>query len=628
MISERLLSQLPQDIQRLVRGVSNRSVADFEKLCDRIANCSASEIRILQPALYMHLDPDRIPEKSTPAAATDIELARWSLSGIIKSFNHCLGTGPREYLISTWNRVALWLIFFHNQFVMRRANYRPISRRLAVDLVGCLLHFSVAAASGRDAVLITTTPALYYPIVESWLLALKIKDEDVLVIDQHPYYRSSFGLQFASIEFILPVARIVCMKDKAFMTTMLEVSGDIGRLVSTALGYVIHIGSMAQDPKKVTDPRRSLGALAHTFSNCVIVIFELSKHSAAVREEFILQLSVKKIFLNCRAFQLLLSSIERMDPTAGKLSFVWSFDYLVLLLARANNTIPVLYQALHSNAFETAMSIKGPPVEADKYCHKKSFLVILHGYLVYDKILTYACTHVDAWSSAFTPNVIQDETVRKGWLAVKMKIRLYASLKSREEMMRRPSPNEKGWILRCYCGDTREDIQLKQCSECQVVRYCSKRCQRDSWYTHHRWSCKFLKAAVGSSTSHYVKRSLCLLSGLEDHVISCKWEDIQSQVDAARREYPQDQDRLVVKVTVHQEEVSVRPLRDYLFLFNGLSENEVVDRLSSWPDPRGHLRRPFCCSVIAIYDRHSSQQILFSPRTALDMETVRLSGNR
>jgi hypothetical protein len=69
------------------------------------------------------------------------------------------------------------------------------------------------------------------------------------------------------------------------------------------------------------------------------------------------------------------------------------------------------------------------------------------------------------------------------------------------------------------------------------------------------------------------------------------WEDIQRQVAAARRKYPEDQDRLVLKVTIDEEELSVQPLRHYLFLFNGLSENEIVDRLSSWPDPRGHLKR-------------------------------------
>ncbi|KAG2149103.1 uncharacterized protein EDB93DRAFT_1103666 [Suillus bovinus] len=383
---------------------------------------------------------------------------------------------------------------------MRRAHHRPISRRLAVDLFSCMLQYSITAGGG-DKALITTTPFLYHPLVELWLFALEIKDDDVLIIPHHPYYQSPYGPHLASLEMIVPMMLTECMNDKAFMTIILEVSGDIGTVVSTALEYVMYIGSMAQDPNKVTNLQTSLGVLVHTFSNCVVIIIELSKHSAA-----------------------------RAWIPIWKITLVWSFEYLTVLLLLADDPIPVLYQALRSYAFEIAMGIQGHAVEVDLNENKK----------------------------------------------IEKRIRLYASLKSKEEMMRRPSPDEKGWILRanlpeeqCYCGDTTEDTQLKQCSECQIVRYCSKRCQRDAWYSHHRRSCQFLKAAVGSSTPHYVKRSLCLLSGLEDHLISCMWGDIQSQVAAARCEYPQDRDRLVVK------------------------------------------------------------QILFSPRTALDMETVTtLSRNR
>jgi hypothetical protein len=426
--------------------VSNRSVADFEQLCDRLIYCSASELCMLQPVLYMHLDPDRIPEKSTPAATTDIELAQWSLTGIINTFNNCPGTGPNQYLISAWDRVALWLVFFHNQFIMRRASYKPINRRLAVDLVGCMLQCSTAASDGDLA----TTPALYHLLVELWLIALKIKDEDALIISQHPYHQSPFDPSFASLDMVVPVVLRGCMSDKAFMTTMLEVSGDIDTVVSTALEYVMHIGSMAQDPKKVASlPSPPLDILAHMFWNCVDIIIQISDHSAAVREEFILRQSVRRIFLVCRLIQLQIFSIESTDRTFGKPTLVWSFEYLVALLVHADDTIPVLHQALHSNAFEiVAMSLEGPPVEADFNDHNESFLVTLEYYLVYDKILTYACKHVDAWSNALEPILIQNEAIRKCWSRVKVKTRLFSSLKSREEMIRRPSPDEKGWILR------------------------------------------------------------------------------------------------------------------------------------------------------------------------------------
>lgn len=103
--------------------------------------------------------------------------------------------------------------------------------------------------------------------------------------------------------------------------------------------------------------------------------------------------------------------------------------------------------------------------------------------------------------------------------------------------------------------------------------------------------------------------------------MSCQGDDdIPKLVAAAQRQYPTDRERLVVELGVDELDVSVRPLRHYLSLFNGFSENNIVESLSSWnlKEPRGH--RSFLCSVLAINDQYDSRQILFSPRTALNME--------
>jgi hypothetical protein len=146
----------------------------------------------------------------------------------------------------------------------------------------------------------------------------------------------------------------------------------------------------------------------------------------------------------------------------------------------------------------------------------REFLAILTHYTMYDKILTYALKHLDALSNALDPIARQDEAIRMRWSITEQYVRGCADLKSDEEMVRRPSPNEKGWVLRvsrihpsllsmltilvlliqCRCA-TVDDTQLLQCAGCEVVRYCSKQCQRDSWKSHHKLSCKFLKAAVG-----------------------------------------------------------------------------------------------------------------------------------
>lgn len=541
-------------------------------------------------ASVLHAPPPRLCScEVNSSITTDIELARWSFVGIVTIFDKFDDDSRAEalahqYFVSSWNRVVPW--FFHHQFIMCRANYRPVDKKLVIYLVVRILQ--CALSSDGNATLLTTAPIIYRLIVELWLLALNIRDRDALFRAQHPLSYSLYGY-LTPLEFIIPILATGCIHDKAFMAVVLEVSGDTGTVASTALKYVKSIRSMAQDPGAISRLTTSLELLAPMLAHSVRFIRKMSKRSVAVREECILRQSVKEIFSASHVIQLLLSSAGTTDRRL-KLSPFWSFKYLVDLLHRADDTISVLYQALRSHAFEMALS-PSTLLELDLCATGISILVIMYEYLVHDKILAYAWKHLDSWSNALGPITMQDKSIQELWSAVEMKIRLYTSLKSREEETRRPSPDEKGWILRCYCGDTAEDIQLRQCSGCQVVRYCSKRCQRGSWYSHHRWSCQFLKAAIGSSTPHYVKRSLCLLSGLEAHEVLCMWEDVQRQVAAARRKYPEDQDRLVLKVTIDEEELSVQPLRHYLFLFNGLSENEIVDRLSSWPDPRGHLKR-------------------------------------
>lgn len=241
ILADTLLSQLPEDVLTLAQGVLGRSVTDLQQLCDRIEVCSESELCILQPVFYVHLDPDRVPIKSTPATTTDIELAWWSLAGIVITLDGINVLSDKQCLLSSWNCVAPWLLFFHNQFIMRRANYRPVDRTPAIKLVVSMLFHGLIA--GRDSdwnSKLATAPTLCRPIAELWILAIEIEDENVLSI-QVPLR----GLgRVTSLQLITPFLVGECLRNEPFVTTLLEISGGIGPFTSAALKTESNCGNV------------------------------------------------------------------------------------------------------------------------------------------------------------------------------------------------------------------------------------------------------------------------------------------------------------------------------------------------------------------------------------------------
>lgn len=283
----------------------NRSVADFKKLCNRLPDCSTSELSILQPLFYVYLDPDRIPAQSTPAATADIQLAYQSLLAIIATL-HTDGSGidsdsagsEKYHLVSSWKRVVPWLVFFHDQFIMCRANYRPVDKMAAIRLVASLLFHVSVIESDSTEISVLSTPVLYCPIAELWLLAVNTKDRDVVCLS------SRAGARTTSFRIFGTFVIAECICDKSFLTILAEVSGGVDAVASAALKYIKNIRSMAKNPDIASDAFK-LKLIVSMFSCCVAIILSTSMHDAAMREAYILRQSLKEVFSTLRVLQSL-----------------------------------------------------------------------------------------------------------------------------------------------------------------------------------------------------------------------------------------------------------------------------------------------------------------------------------
>lgn len=358
----------------------------------------------------------------------------------------------KQHFMSTWFRcIAPWLAFFHNQFIMRRASYRPVNRKLAIKLVASILTHGANVNKAFMA-----TPCLYRTIAELWLISIKIKDKDVLFIAHAlPDHVTPRDADRATpLRSILTALTAACMVDKSFATITLEVAGDIDTVASTALKHLRSLRSMAQDPDILST---SIHMVITGFSMCVAFIIMSSEHSAALREEYILRQSVKEIFLGLRDVLPLLhhDAAEGFDMFKQPLGS--ALLYFSTVFYNTDDAVSIFYQALRSHALESAVrmlqdSSATLTFDVDINEWISDFLGILSKYAMYNKILTCALKHLDALSSAFAQISRQHESVLERWSILERYIPACAVFRSEEEMRRRPSTDAKGWLLRVSHG--------------------------------------------------------------------------------------------------------------------------------------------------------------------------------
>ena len=65
-----------------------------------------------------------------------------------------------------------------------------------------------------------------------------------------------------------------------------------------------------------------------------------------------------------------------------------------------------------------------------------------------------------------------------------------------------------------YKKEENENFSLKRCTACKVVYYCSSKCQKKAWKSHHKYECNYfnnIPIAINSS-SRYCTHSVKILT--------------------------------------------------------------------------------------------------------------------
>ncbi|OEU15488.1 hypothetical protein FRACYDRAFT_218313 [Fragilariopsis cylindrus CCMP1102] len=75
-------------------------------------------------------------------------------------------------------------------------------------------------------------------------------------------------------------------------------------------------------------------------------------------------------------------------------------------------------------------------------------------------------------------------------------------LQTRANSTSRSKTNEEGdSCANCFISeDDMDNVNLKQCSGCKTVKYCSRSCQKDDW-KEHRHICNAVVAAVAAAAA-------------------------------------------------------------------------------------------------------------------------------
>ncbi|KAH7904357.1 hypothetical protein BJ138DRAFT_927669 [Hygrophoropsis aurantiaca] len=535
--------------QHLVEKAISGSIEHIQFLgvkCGELPTPQAEGGMILR-IFISHLNPALIPQRITPETARVIDLAKWSLLGII---NFGAGLEPEEqvfeHVLKNWARLHPWISFFYHNFLadlsVARAQVNSlVSISEAVKItIGFLsiLHDSFPSVRPQFA----NTPALRTTIMGIWILATDIQPRDLNL--DGPDQNSAEELSLVK-ESISRVA-VYCLAYDATVTTFpafVAAAGGLSAIVNTTLEYLRVFRKEVEGSASKAQPLlmdSSWVNYSTHLAQITEVLFIVSEREAVAREEFISKGSVHIIASMLAQLHAKLPEhpIDRTYPRG--------YEYIQHAMLESEDGPSVLCEALEARILDTILQAGHMNFDYNHDYRRDQesdveLLSRLPHLLMHTKVLRMAAKSLSWIKLQDTErHARHDRVLLNAWDNFKGAVARYLRTEKRLRSIKRPTYESAcGGDQECQCisrGETKPE--LYRCSGCLLVKYCSRRCQRTDWKRRHGAQCRIIRLAIGTSESHDIRRNLLMIAAIEAEERIPEGAPLERFLDDARRRNP------------------------------------------------------------------------------------------
>ncbi|KAJ6536966.1 hypothetical protein B0H19DRAFT_380169 [Mycena capillaripes] len=442
---------------------------------DRPLICITPRENILPflPVWYANLDCAHIPSPDTIDAAQAIGHAVDGVSGAAYSLQAItmLHDAPQDVYPELWSRAWPWMQFLHTYHEHLLA--LPVKKQLYATFTGVIVHFQISDNGLR---LVASTPGIRAVMGAAW---------DVLIDgnDAEPMRKVSFFINYDLGSNFWSVGQY------------LEGSGGgIDHLASMIVKQLQHAAVDARTPMSKPDSLH--------FSAATTFILRLRKGfsgpsckgivvSIARAKEFSEQLDAAAIRHGIVPTLVAGICSLALAPSAHR-NGLELLTYALNIVAGYSTTAPGrlrICEALQAGILRAVVLVASAGLHSDELYRQLDFILasMLPSYMVYRSILLQMPTFF-----ADVEQLVKAETFNISPLLASWQ-RFHALVQERLAFLARfdstPCVLYKG-CDNMECGQISLKAELRRCSTCLDLYYCSKQCQKVDWRAGHRDACR------------------------------------------------------------------------------------------------------------------------------------------